>query len=139
MSDLRRYFSERRKVAEGGYESSDQEHFDVCQQAFKMHRYQLLYRRWLAEGDRVFDYVSEGLTRALESGTGRIETVVLPHQYRHLLPLVNSTIRRTQGAEKVDEDSAAPRPLVDVPLIPEWWRRERSAVRSTSTFETSAP
>ena len=139
MSELRRYFSERRKVAEGGYEPPDQEHFDVSEQAFKMPRYQLLYRRWLAEGDRVFDYISEGLTTALESGAGRIETVVLPHQYRHLSPLVNSTVRKPEGAEKVDEGPAAPRPLVDVPLIPAWWRREQSAGRSTSTLETIAP
>ena len=78
-------------------------------------------------------------TKALESGAGRIETVVLPHQYRHLSPLVNSTVRKARGAEKVDEGTAVPRPLVDVPLIPAWWDRERCANRSTSTLEAIAP
>src|SRR5437667_1461337 len=36
MDDLRGYFNERRKVAEGAYESPDQEHFDVSEQAFKL-------------------------------------------------------------------------------------------------------
>lgn len=139
MDELRRYFNERRKVAEGGYEPPDQEHFDVSEQAFKMTRYQLLYRRWLAEGDRLFEYVSEGLTTALQSGAGRIETVVLPHQYRHLSPLVNSTVRKPKGAEKVDDSTAAPRPLVHVPLIPSWWLREQSADRATSALEAIAP
>jgi len=75
----------------------------------------------------------------LESGAGRIETVVLSHQYRHLSPLVNSTIRKPQGAEKVDEALATPRPLVHVPLIPSWWLREQSADRSTSILEAIAP
>src|SRR5438128_11744598 len=107
MADLRGYFNERRKVTEAAYEPRDQEHFDVCEQAFKMHRYQLLYRRWLAEGDRVFDYISEGLTTALESGAGRIATVLLAHQYRHLSPLLTSTMRKPQGAEKVEGRHAA--------------------------------
>lgn len=117
MDDLRRYFNERRKDSEGEYEPPDQEHFDRSEQAFKSPRYQLLYRRWLAEGDRVFGFVSEGLTTALESGAGRIETVVLRHQYRHLSPLVNSTTRTPRGAEQVDETTAAPRPLIDLSLV----------------------
>jgi hypothetical protein len=129
MDELRRYFNERRKVADGGCEPADREHFDRCEQAFKMPRYQLLYRRWLAEGDRVFEYVSEGLTTALERGAGRIETVVLSHQYGHLLPLVNSIVRKPKGAEKVDETTAVPRPLGHVPLIPAWWLREHPADR----------
>lgn len=139
MDELRRYFNERRKLAEGASEPPDQEHFNLSEQAFKLPRYQLLYRRWLAEGNRVFDYVSEGLTTALESGAGRIETVIFPHQYRHLSLLVNATVRKPQGAEKVDESTAVPRPLVHVPLIPAWWLREHPADRSTSTSEAIVP
>jgi hypothetical protein len=113
MDDLRGYFNERRKVSEGAYEPRDQEHFDVCEQAFKMHRYQLLYRRWLAEGDRVFDYVSEGLTTALESGAGRIETVVLPHSVpSSVTPGELDSAKATGGREgrRKHRSPSAPRP-----------------------------
>ena len=117
MDELRRYFDERRKVARGGYDPPDQEHFDHAEQAFNSPRCQVLYRRWLTDGDRVFAFVSEGLKPALESGAGRIETVILSHRYRHLLPLVNSTTRKPQGAENIDETPTPPRPLVDVLLV----------------------
>jgi hypothetical protein len=139
MDELRDYFKERRKVAEGGYEPRDQEHFDRCEQAFKMPRYQLLYRRWRTGGDGVFDYVSEGLTTALESGAGRIETVVLAHQYRHLSPLVSSTTKAPKGAEKGEETIAAPRPLIDMRLVSRLPLPNQSINRSNSTFEAIAP
>jgi len=138
MDELRRYFNERRKVAEGAHEPPDQEHFDFSEQAFKLPRYQLLYRRWLAEGDCVFDFVSEGLTTALESGAGRIERLVLPHSYRHLFPLVSSTVRKTKGAEEGDETPARPRPR---PRATGFARLSVANVRvdgSSSTFEATA-
>jgi hypothetical protein len=106
---LRWYFIERRKVAGGGYESPNQEDYDYAEEAFKTPRFELLYRRWLTDGDRVFELVSEGLKPALDSGAGRVETLVLPHEYRHLLPVVNAHPQRT-GAETADETRAAPRP-----------------------------
>jgi hypothetical protein len=115
VRELRWYFTERRKVADTAYETPDQEAFDMAEDAFNMPRFQLLYRRWLAGGDRLLDLVSVGLKTRLESGAGRIESVVLPHSYRHLLPLVNSTVRKTKGAEEGDETAARPRPLLACP------------------------
>jgi len=110
VRELRWYFSERRKVADSIYETPDQETFDIAEDAFNMPRFRLLYRHWLAGGDRVLDLVSVGLKTALESGAGHIETVVLPHSYRHLLPLVTSTVRKTKGAEEGDETATRPQP-----------------------------
>jgi len=115
VRELRGYFTERRKVADSVYETPDQETFDIAEDAFNMPRFQLLYRQWLAGGDRVLDLVSVGLKTALESGAGHIESVVLPHAYRHLLPLVTSTVRKTKGAEEGDETAARPRPLLPCP------------------------
>ena len=110
MTAVRRHFDERRKVAETGWAPCDPEHFDQADQAFKAPRFQRLYRRWLTDGDCVFDLAAEGLKHALDSGVGRVEALLLPHQYRHLAPLVKSTTRTPQGAENIDETSASPRP-----------------------------
>jgi hypothetical protein len=83
LQGLRWYFRERSKVANGGYETPDPEAFDYAADGFKAPRFQVLYRRWLTDGDRVFDLVADGLKAALDSGAGRIEALVLPHQYRH--------------------------------------------------------
>ena len=115
MKELRWYFSERRKVSEKGYETPDQEAFDIAEQAFKTPRFEQLYRLWLADGDCVFDIVSDGLNGALESGAGHVERIVLPHSYRHLFPLVAFTIRKPKGAEEGDgtpHTASAPSPCV---------------------------
>jgi hypothetical protein len=110
LNDVRHHFNERRKVAESGWEPPDPEQFDQAEQAFKAPRFQRLYRRWLTDGDRVFDHALKGLNHALDSGSGRVETLVLPHQYRHLSPMVSSTTRTPKGAETMDETPASPRP-----------------------------
>lgn len=114
---LRWYFTERRKLATEGYETPDQEALDYAEEAFKMPRYELLYRRWLADGDRVFALVSDSLKATIGSGAGKIEYVVLPRDYRLVCPLVGSTVRRSKGAEKGEETLAAPRPLPSVAAI----------------------
>jgi hypothetical protein len=69
-----------------------------------------LYRRWLTDGDRVFDQLtSTSIAEALERGTARIETVVLPHEYKHLsLPGYQTRVHR--GVEKGDRASTQPQP-----------------------------
>ena len=47
-----------------------------------------MYRRWLKHGNAVFEGPSSAIiAEALTSGAGRLETLVLPHSYRHLSPL----------------------------------------------------
>lgn len=136
---LRWYFTERRKLADKGYETPDPEAFDCANEAFNTPRYHLLYRRWLTDSDSVFDLVSSGgLTDAITSGTGRIECIVLPHQYVHLSPLVSSTIRKTKGAEKGEQTPAPSRPLPWVSAFARVPRRGSRSDATTSTFETSA-
>jgi hypothetical protein len=112
---LRWYFGERRRLADKSYAVPDRERFEHAADAFNTARYHLLYRRWLADGDCVFALVSGGLTDAIARGAGQIECVVLPHQYRHLSPLVNSTVRKPKGAEKGAHTFTSSRPLRLVP------------------------
>src|SRR5205814_1870923 len=70
---LRWYFIERRKVAGGDYEPPNQEEYDDAEEGFRAARFELLYRRWLTDGDRVFELVADGLKTAIDSGAGRIE------------------------------------------------------------------
>jgi hypothetical protein len=117
LEALRWYFGEHRRVADKGYETPDPERFDHAKDAFNTPRYHLLYRRWLTDGDRVFDLVSSrGVTDALARGAGRIECVVLPHQYVHLFPLVASTVRKPKGAEEGDRTLTPSRPLSCLPV-----------------------
>ena len=48
--------------------------------------------------------------QALKDGRGRIESVVLPYQYRHLSLLVGLEDRRTTGAEEGEMAMSRPRP-----------------------------
>jgi hypothetical protein len=55
---------------------------------FDTPRFRTLYRRWRKEGERVFEpLVSTVLADDLVTGSGRVETQVLPHAYRHLVPV----------------------------------------------------
>jgi hypothetical protein len=55
---------------------------------FDTPRFRTLYRRWRKAGERVFEpLVSTVLADDLMSGSGRVETQVLPYAYRHLIPV----------------------------------------------------
>ena len=65
--------------------------FSRAQSAFKSPRFQTLYRLWVEQGDAVLDAtLSPVLADAIERGTGRLESHVLPHRYLHLFPLVGT-------------------------------------------------
>jgi hypothetical protein len=64
-------------------------------------RFTLLYRRWLKHGDAVLESLSSSrIAEALADGTGRVESVVLPHSYRHLSPLVDEAPAPLPRVEK---------------------------------------
>ena len=112
---LRTYFHERRapRTADARPRSAD---FDRARRAFRGERFEVLYRRWLTEGDSVLEAAaSPDLGHALKGGNGRIESVVLPHQYRHLSLLVALEDRRTTGAEKGEMAASPPRPHSSAP------------------------
>jgi hypothetical protein len=134
LDALRWYFGERRRLADKGYETPDPERFDHTKDAFNTPRYHLLYRRWLTDGDSVFDLVSSGgVTDAIARGAGRIECVVLPHRYVHLSPLVTSTVRKPKGAEEGDRTLAPSRPL---PSLPAFARSASRAMECTTINST---
>jgi hypothetical protein len=66
------------------------ERLEGASEAFERPRFYRLYRRWLKEGDSALDSASSTvISDALASGAGRIESIVLPHRYDHLSPLVD--------------------------------------------------
>ena len=109
---LRAYF-EQRRAAQTGDARPRSADFDLARRAYRGERFELLYRGWLIEGGAVLeDASSPHLEQALKDGRGRIESVVLPHQYRHLSLLVALEDRRTTGAEKGEMAVSRPRPHV---------------------------
>jgi hypothetical protein len=107
---LRAYFEQRRaaQTTDVRPRSAD---FDLARRAYRGERFELLYRSWLIEGDTVLeDASSPHFEQALKDGRGRIESVVLPHQYRHLSLLVAFDDLRTTGAEKGEMAVSRPRP-----------------------------
>jgi hypothetical protein len=108
---LKWYFQQRRAHTLGAAAIGDQERYDEEHLCFRAIRYQVLYKRWLSEGDSALEVVSSSATAdAIKSGVGRIETHVLPFSYRHLSPLVAATRPTMKGAEDRDNTPALPRP-----------------------------
>ena len=86
IDELQWYFAARRAPPPG----RDQR-FDLAGRSFRAPRFRALYRTWLERGDRVIEStISPTLAEALERGTGRLESVRLPHRYGYLLSLVGT-------------------------------------------------
>jgi hypothetical protein len=108
---LKWYFQQRRVHTLGTASIDDQERYDEEHFCFRATRYQMLYQRWLSEGDSALEVVSSSATAdAIKSGVGRIETHVLPFSYRHLSPLVGAARPTPKGAEEGDDSPTPPRP-----------------------------
>lgn len=97
IADLRRYFEARRNL----HTTNDPQAEDIFRagvRRFSAPRFDDLYRRWIKHGDEAFNTASSpALAEALETGVGRVESLVLPNGYRHLSPLVGES--RSTGAE----------------------------------------
>lgn len=108
---LKWYFQQRRAHTLGAASIDDQERYDEEHFCFRATRYQVLYQRWLSEGDSALEAVSSTATAgAIKSGAGRIETHVLPFSYRHLSPVVAATRPTMKGAEEGEDSPTRPRP-----------------------------
>jgi hypothetical protein len=88
-----------------------------------------MHRRWQKHGNAVFEGPSSlVIAEALGSGHGRVASLVLPHTYRHLSPLVDDPRSRTteveKGATRGDIASARPQPPPSTPQL----SRERSVL-----------
>lgn len=108
---LKWYFQQRRAHQLGAALIDDQERYDEEHCCFRATRYQVLYQRWLSEGDSALEAVSSTATAdAINRGAGRIETHVLPFSYRHLSPMVAATRPTMKGAEEGEDSPTPPRP-----------------------------
>ena len=111
LIELKRYFQQRRASVIERSAIQDEESYHEARFAFGAPRFEVLYRRWLSDGDAALDVVSShAIANAIERGTGRVECHVLPFSYRHLSPLVGSSRRALQGAEEGDDAPSQPRP-----------------------------
>ena len=88
LTELRWYFD---RIANPPTEASpavDRARFERCRRAFATDRYAVLYRCWRQDGERVLATASSPVVgKAMESGAGKIEPLVLPHAYSHLAPM----------------------------------------------------
>jgi hypothetical protein len=134
LKDLRWYFGTRRTAANHRALTFTDPEFWEADTAFNSRRFRQLYRRWLVDGDSVFDsLLSPALAQALERGTGRIESHVLDVSYGHLSPVVSTFRACRNGVEGGDIAVARPRPpswLCPRRLSPHLrrWRRALAAM-----------
>jgi hypothetical protein len=111
LAELKWYFDERRRTPSLRARTFEDEEFWRLHKAFDTSRFRQLYRRWLSDGDSVFDLLtSPVIASALERGTGRIESHVIVLSYRHLAPLDSLFRSCRKGVEGVDKGSAPSRP-----------------------------
>jgi hypothetical protein len=86
VEDLRWYFKERMRRS-----NEAEERFDEAARAFGAPRFQAMYRAWIERGDSILEgAMSTTLTEGIERGVGRLERVVLEHQYAHLYALAGT-------------------------------------------------
>jgi hypothetical protein len=118
VQHLRWYFKQRRAHVLERAPIDDPEGYDEAQFAFGATRFQVLYRRWLKDGDGIFDPISTGtIADAMERGDGRFEIHVLPFSYRHLSPLVGPAQHASKGAEEGEDGRAPSRPPVGSQIL----------------------
>jgi hypothetical protein len=102
IGELQSYFELRREAARGEpMHPLNQGFLRKGHEVFAAARFTAIYHRWLKHGDAVFAGPSSpAIAEALNSGRGRVESVVLPHLYRHLAPLVVDTPARPERVDK---------------------------------------
>jgi hypothetical protein len=132
IADLKPYFEARKNIHAPCDRQAD-DFFRAGHQRFSAPRFEDLYRRWIKHGDEVFINPSTtAIAEALESGAGRVESLVLLHSYRHLSPLVGQSRSTDEKVEKGVEKRAhrgdpsrrRPQPRASTP----WRSHERLVV-----------
>jgi len=88
LTELRWYFDGFATPPTEANPAGDRARFERCRRAFSGDRYAVLYRRWRQDGEQVLATASSPVVgKAMESGAGKIEPLVLPHAYSHLAPM----------------------------------------------------
>jgi len=89
LGELRWYFERLRDVRSESLAQGDDARFQRARRAFESARFPVLYRAWRQDGEAVLrSAASPAISNALTSGAAKIETLILPHAYGHLSPLV---------------------------------------------------
>lgn len=108
---LKWYFEQRRQKELDRTPVDDPEKYAQEHFCFHLTRYQVLYERWLSEGEGALKVVSsEATAEAIKRGAGRVEYDDLPFRYRHLSPLLGYVPRTPKGAEEGEHGPTSPRP-----------------------------
>jgi hypothetical protein len=109
--DALRWYFERRRAGIPDAKSADWTEFSRARRAFGASRFELLYRRWLTDGDSALKIVSAPLIGdAIKAGTATIDSLVLPYRYQHLSLLVADRVQPVKGAEDGEMGASSPRP-----------------------------
>jgi hypothetical protein len=88
IEELRWYFARLRAGQPSPSFPDRDERFERDRAAFADARFPVLYRAWRQDGDTALTLASStAISDALKAGAGRIEPLVLPHNYSHLAPL----------------------------------------------------
>jgi hypothetical protein len=117
ISELKWYCAERRSTPDLRARCQSDGRFRQAHRAFNTSRCQMLYHRWLTDGDAVFELVSSpAIADALARGTARIESQVLLASYDHLSPLVSLVRSLPKGVKEGATASTPPQPPPAPPL-----------------------
>jgi hypothetical protein len=111
LTVIKQYFETRRATPNPRALTFEDDEFWSQTWAFDSPQFRQLYRRWLADGDRVFESLSSpALKDALARGAGRIESRVLLLTHEHLSPLVSRFRSCRKGVEGGDRAVAPSQP-----------------------------
>ena len=117
IAELKWYCAERRSTSDLRARCQSDARFWQAHRAFAAPRCQTLYRRWLTDGDTVFELVSStAFADTFARGTARIESHVLLASYDHLAPLVSLVRSSPKGVEEGATASTPPQPPPVPPL-----------------------
>jgi hypothetical protein len=109
--DALRWYFERRRAGIPDAKSADWAEFFRARRAFGASRFELLYRRWLTDGESALQIVASPVVGdAIKAGTGTIDSLVLPYRYQHLSLLVTDTVQPVNGAEDGEMGASPLRP-----------------------------
>jgi hypothetical protein len=139
IGELQSYFELRVEAAGGEpMHPLNQGFLRKGHEVFAAARFGAMYHRWLKHRDAVFAGPSSpAIAEALNSGRGRVESVVLPHLYRHLAPLVADTPARPEAVNRGREGGPQGRTHRATPSTPVLNPLPRSLC-SVSTSSASA-
>jgi hypothetical protein len=135
IGELKCYFEHRLKAPREPIHPLTQGFLDVDGKVFGTPRFTEMYQRWLKHGNAVFEGPSSPMiAEALSTGRGHVESIVLPHSYRHLLPLVDEAAVPPQpieqGLRRGTRGGTCVRTSLPPVLNPLPWRHRSASVSS---------